>query len=193
MRDDNYLQGRLDYLWDRYFSDIEQKNDVRIVFGRKARSRLGSIKQSQADRISKSHLTISKKRLNNNFRNSDSGQARMTEEISYQTQNPTKPTIITINGLFKDSTIPEFLIDSVIAHEMVHYTHGFCSPYERKHKNPHAGGIIKKEMSERGLEDLFILQKKWLKENWRVFVEKNIPRTIRSRKPKKRKSIFLFR
>src|SRR3972149_10983940 len=128
MRDDNFLQQRLDHIWDRYFSDIEQRNDVRIQFGRRARSRLGSIKQSQAERISNNQFQISNEIQNSKILNTDSGLltvARMTQGegsslVSRSTGQLVNPTIITINGLFKDSSIPEFLIDSVIAHEMVH-------------------------------------------------------------------------
>lgn len=44
MRDDKWLFAKLDYIWDKYFPDIPQDNDVRIVWGRRARCRLGSIK-----------------------------------------------------------------------------------------------------------------------------------------------------
>jgi len=162
IRDDNYLYGRLDQIWDRYFFDVEQKNDVRIIFGRKARTRLGSIKQ----------LAINRKQLTGKL--------------------PVNSTIITINGLFKNPDIPEFLVDSVIAHEMVHYAHGFCSPHEKKYDNPHAGGIIKKEMKERGLDDLFFLQKKWLKANWNGFLKENYPQKTRIRMKRKARFIKIF-
>jgi len=45
MRDDGWLFQKLDEIWDGHFSDIPQNNDVVIKFGRKARQRLGSIKQ----------------------------------------------------------------------------------------------------------------------------------------------------
>lgn len=44
MRDNVWLENRLVYVWDKYFSDIEKKNDVLIKFGSKARTRLGSIR-----------------------------------------------------------------------------------------------------------------------------------------------------
>lgn len=42
-RDEAWLQQLLDETWDKYFSDVPQANDVRIVFGRRAKRRLGSI------------------------------------------------------------------------------------------------------------------------------------------------------
>lgn len=43
-RNDNWLLSRLDFIWNKYFSDIPQKNRVYIRFGRFAKYRLGSIK-----------------------------------------------------------------------------------------------------------------------------------------------------
>ena len=61
MRDNTWLFQKLDELWDEYFSDIQQNNGVAIKFGRRARQRLGSIKQepkSIRDISDKSRKTI---------------------------------------------------------------------------------------------------------------------------------------
>ncbi len=42
-RDNAWLQMILDKIWDNYFADVPQENDVRIAFGRRAKRRLGSI------------------------------------------------------------------------------------------------------------------------------------------------------
>lgn len=44
MRDNEWLQEQLAWLWYKHFSDVAQPNDVRIKFGRPAVARLGSIK-----------------------------------------------------------------------------------------------------------------------------------------------------
>ena len=44
MRNDIWLKERLDYFLEKYFSDVEIKNRIRILFGQKAKTRLGSIK-----------------------------------------------------------------------------------------------------------------------------------------------------
>lgn len=75
-------------------------------------------------------------------------------------------TIITINGLFMDPEIPDFVVDGVLAHELTHYTHGFASPHEQYHRYPHQGGVVRREMVDRGLKDLLQLEKKWVKKNW---------------------------
>lgn len=50
MRDEAWLHQLLDETWDRYFSDIPQDNIVRIRFGRKAKTRLGSISLDRNER-----------------------------------------------------------------------------------------------------------------------------------------------
>lgn len=81
-------------------------------------------------------------------------------------------TIITINGFFQDPEIPEFVVDGVLAHELTHYAHGFCSPLEQHHRYPHAGGVVRQEMIDRGLKDLLQLEKRWIKENWVNYLKK---------------------
>lgn len=70
---------------------------------------------------------------------------------------------ITITGMFKDKKIPQEVIDHTIAHELVHYAHGFSSKKTRLHKYPHAGGIVDKEMRTRGIGDLITAYKSWVK------------------------------
>ncbi len=72
-------------------------------------------------------------------------------------------THITITSMFKDQRIPQEVVDHTIGHELCHYTHGFSSPRRRLHKYPHSGGVIKKEMDERGMLHLYMAYKKWLK------------------------------
>ncbi len=139
-RDEKWLFQQLDEVWDTYFSDVAQDNDVQIVWGRRARQRMGSIKQGE--KIRGKH----------------------------------PETIITINSLFKDTFIPEFVVIATIAHELAHYAHGFHSPLERKYSKPHEGGIVHRELAVRGVDKLERMQKKWLKDNWREYLEKNLPR-----------------
>lgn len=79
-------------------------------------------------------------------------------------------TYITITGLFRDPEIPEFVIDAVLAHELAHYAHGFFSPHEKLHRYPHQHGVVDKELTTRGLGDILIMQKRWLKKNWREYL-----------------------
>ena len=85
-------------------------------------------------------------------------------------ENPN--TIITINGFFTDPEIPDFVVDGVLAHELTHYAQGFCSPHEQNHRYPHQGGVVRRELVDRGLKDLLQLEKRWVKENWLKYLKK---------------------
>jgi len=82
----------------------------------------------------------------------------------------TAHSIITMNGYFQDPNIPDFVIDAVIAHEFMHYAHGFASPHEQAFKHPHKGGLVDWDLKERGLAEVLKLEKQWLKANWRNYI-----------------------
>jgi hypothetical protein len=139
-RDNAWLQALLDDIWDTSFADVEQENDVRIVFGRRAKRRLGSISLDPADR------TVS---------------------------------VITINSLFKLPEVPEMIVRATIVHELTHYAHGFNSPLARAQAHPHAGGVMRREYAERGLLQLYLEQKRWLKDNWAGLIARELtPRRV---------------
>lgn len=163
MRDDKWLFAKLDEIWDTYFSDVPQDNDVKIVWGRKARNRLGSIKQTPNSKLENLGLN----------RNSKFEIRNLKTHLT---------TIITINSLFKDEKIPEYVVTGTIAHELAHYAHGFHSPLEQKFATPHAGGVVHKEMDGRGLAEVRKKQRHWLKENWREYVDEKLPRKTRTRR-----------
>jgi hypothetical protein len=71
---------------------------------------------------------------------------------------------ITINGRFRDEKYPTEMIDHTIAHELVHYAHGFPSPGPRLHRYPHRGGVIDKELEDRNLHHLVMFYNMWVKE-----------------------------
>lgn len=75
----------------------------------------------------------------------------------------TAKSYITITAMFKDSLIPLEVIDHTLAHELVHYAHGFSSKKIKLHKYPHAGGVVKREMVERGMGYLVKSYKAWVK------------------------------
>ncbi len=135
-RDQEWLENFLAQIWYEHFLDIEQTNQVKIRYGRRAKRRLGSISLDPNDRAT---------------------------------------SIITINRIFTDLEIPEFVIKATIVHELTHYAHGFNSPLDQKHKYPHSGGVIRQEFAERNLEELYIRQKRWLRANWARIIDKNFP------------------
>lgn len=80
-------------------------------------------------------------------------------------------SFITINGYFQDLEIPEFVVDAVIAHEFMHYAHGFASPHQQAFRHPHKGGVVDWDLKERGLGDILKLEKTWIKKNWRKYLQ----------------------
>tara|TARA_Y100000310_G_scaffold330278_1_gene401651 strand:+ start:1059 stop:1472 length:414 start_codon:yes stop_codon:yes gene_type:complete len=75
-------------------------------------------------------------------------------------------TEIAINNLFRNEQVPEFIIDTTIAHELVHYMHGFHSPLPKLYRYPHQGNIVNKELNKRGFSFLLKLEKDWIKNKW---------------------------
>jgi len=75
----------------------------------------------------------------------------------------TDHSYITITAMFKKDSIPVEVVDHTIAHELVHYAHGFSSKNPRLHKYPHAGGVVQREMEERGVGFLNQAYKAWVK------------------------------
>ncbi|HEV2471285.1 MAG TPA: hypothetical protein VGS41_01385, partial [Chthonomonadales bacterium] len=55
-------------------------------------------------------------------------------------------TIITLNRLFADPAVPEYVVDGTIAHELAHYAHGFGSGLPRLYRDPHRGGVVENEL-----------------------------------------------
>ncbi len=75
---------------------------------------------------------------------------------------------IVINGLFKDSKIPDYIVDLTIAHEIVHYFHGFNSPYPKRFEYPHKHSVVRKELISRGFKIPLKLERRFLKQDWQV-------------------------
>lgn len=88
---------------------------------------------------------------------------------SIKLNRKTLKSYITITAMFKDQKIPVRVIDHTLAHELVHYIHGFSSKRVRLHKYPHAGGVVDKEMKKRGMGYLVESYKKWIRCYKRTF------------------------
>jgi hypothetical protein len=96
---------------------------------------------------------------------------------------PEKVSLITLTGIFKDDFVPDYVVEETIAHELIHYIHGFSSTLDKKYKYPHQGGIIRKEMEGRGLGVTHIKSRAWMTNNWQLYVLKNAkPRRRRKRR-----------
>tara|TARA_Y100000310_G_C20549620_1_gene747361 strand:- start:435 stop:839 length:405 start_codon:yes stop_codon:yes gene_type:complete len=125
MRDNIWLNNRLNQLWELLFPEVPKANTVIIKFKGKWKNKFGHIKQ---------------------LKNKDSE--------------------IAINSLFKDPIVPDYIIDLTIAHELIHYMHGFNSPLPKQFKYPHQGNIVGKELKERGFHHLIKKEKEWVKKAW---------------------------
>ena len=78
-------------------------------------------------------------------------------------------TEIAINSLFQHPLVPESIIDTTIAHELIHYMHGFNSPHKQQYKHPHAGGIVTREMKKRGFSHMLIKEKNFMKTWFKLY------------------------
>ncbi len=144
MRTQEWLEQRLNEIWELHFKDIERKNKIIVKFRGKSRYKFGHI--------------------------------RLLKD---------KSTEIAINSLFKNLEIPQFMIDLTIAHELVHYMHGFQSPHPKMFKYPHQGGIVNKELKKRGFSLMLKQYKNFVKNDWKNTYLKITPppkRRIKTRK-----------
>lgn len=83
-------------------------------------------------------------------------------------------SVITLTGFFQAVSVPEFILDATLAHELAHYTHGFHSPHQRQYSHPHRGNVVGRELKERGADHLVQQQQQWLKEHWRRHLAESI-------------------
>lgn len=82
---------------------------------------------------------------------------------SIKLDRKSKDTYITITSMFKNFSVPKEVVDHTIGHELAHYTHGFSSVHQKLHRYPHVGGVVKKEMEKRGMKNLYIAYRAWIK------------------------------
>lgn len=94
---------------------------------------------------------------------------------------------IVINGYFKNEVVPDYILDLTIAHELVHYSHGFNSPLPKLYSHPHKGGVVNKDLKKRGFGHLLKLERKWIKEEWRNITKEEFKQrqynTVRTFRP----------
>ena len=150
-RTDTWLAKRMYRMWEDHFADVPRRNFVLIKFGRSSSRQLGSIKWARKSTRIKSLMKKSDLRE------------------YHSNQDDKRITVITITKKFMNADIPEFVIDATIAHELVHYVHGFSSPLKQTFRYPHQGGIVRKELESRGLGKMQKKARIWLRENWRRY------------------------
>ncbi len=146
VRDNKYLENLLYDLWESNFSDVARLNLVTIKYGKHSKRQLGSIRLIKD--INTFERYIKRYRL---------------EKDMFDNQSV---SLINITRYFMYDYVPEYVIKATVAHELCHYTHGFSSPLEKKFKYPHQGGVVRKELKNRHLYDIYTDSKRWLKDNW---------------------------
>lgn len=73
---------------------------------------------------------------------------------------------IVVNRLFQDVRVPEDIVKLTIAHEIVHYAHGFHSHLPKKYNHPHKGGVVDKELIKKGFSYTLKREREWYKTEW---------------------------
>lgn len=142
MRDQAWLEKQLDFLLKNYFSNVVVSNPIEIGFGREAKFRFGSIKLEKPK-----GMTI----------------LRGLRSLRSIKEKQPRKSIITITSMFASEDVPEDVVRYTIGHELCHYAHGFSSTNKRMFRHPHHGGIVNKELTERGAKHLIVAYKSWLK------------------------------
>lgn len=93
-------------------------------------------------------------------------KGRWKNKFGHISRLKSQDTEIVINGLFRFEQVPEYLIDLTIAHELIHYMHGFHSPHPQVYRHPHQGGVVTKELRRRGFGHLLRKEKEFLRREW---------------------------
>lgn len=145
MRDHLWLRRQLELLLKKYFADVKQVNPIEIRFGREAKYRFGSIRL-----VKPKGLKLLK--------------------LLGPLKEPQK-SIIIITSLFAKENIPAKVVQYTICHELCHFAHGFSSTNKRMFRYPHHGGIVNRELTNRGAHHLIFEFKKWLKDYRKKILE----------------------
>lgn len=80
-------------------------------------------------------------------------------------------TFIGVNALLRRPEVPDYVLLVTIAHELVHYAHGFGSPLPRRYEHPHAFSVVECEMERRGLGEMVQRCDEWIDNAWFAFYD----------------------
>jgi hypothetical protein len=99
-------------------------------------------------------------------------------------------SFIGINSLLQHTEVPDVVLIVTIAHELVHYAHGFGSPLPQLYDHPHANNVVDIELERRKLGDALSECNSWIDEQWYNFYKaqretRNLSNIQRSRVKRK--------
>jgi hypothetical protein len=75
-------------------------------------------------------------------------------------------SVIGINRYLRDPRVPYTVCLVTIAHELVHYAHGFGSHHPRRYQHPHRGNVVQRELTKRGLAEELGFYTDWTNDRW---------------------------
>jgi len=81
-------------------------------------------------------------------------------------------SFIGINTLLQLQQVPEYVLITTIAHEMVHYAQGFGSPLPRVCEHPHANKVVERELERRELGEELRCCNEWIDKYWYPFYDR---------------------
>lgn len=74
--------------------------------------------------------------------------------------------VVTVNPLLLDPSVPEYVLEAIIAHELCHLAHGFGAGGSPPKHHPHRGGVVDAEIKRRGLDDTVRRSDAWIEREW---------------------------
>lgn len=80
-------------------------------------------------------------------------------------------SFIGVNALLRHELVPEYVLITTVAHELVHYAHGFGSPLPRPYEHPHANNVVNRELEKRGLGTYVQQCDAWIDKEWFAFYD----------------------
>jgi hypothetical protein len=80
-------------------------------------------------------------------------------------------SFIGVNALLQLEQVPEAVLITTIAHELVHYAHGFGSPLPRPYRYPHANHVVDRELEQRELGNCLCCCREWIDKSWYSFYD----------------------
>lgn len=85
--------------------------------------------------------------------------------VIYLTEDE-RQSFIGVNRLLRDHRVPYTVCLVTIAHELVHYAHGFGSHLPRRYRHPHRGNVVQRELTRRGLASELRFYTEWTNNCW---------------------------